>query len=380
MPVRLRSRASSAARNSPRARLQRTQLIELLAVAVGDHAAVAHHRRGFLEHGPSQQREALHRDFQIAQHPREQRRAARNRGLELGQQGGAVTQRRQIARAGVLERDAPGDALDVGEAAQQLVDSGVSIGEGGNRFVARADSCLIAQGWCSQWRRSLLPIPLAHSSSREKSVGRAPRAEVSVSSRFARRRRRVHADVFARALGITAATWRAPALASFFAYSKAACGSDRGSRSSQRSRRGSPRRVLEQDLPPGVETKCHSGSRVTAKPVSAVPSAAENFCRDRCARSSVLEKMRRDLGDAQLAAREIEPRRTDEPLATGECEQDVVGLVLEQLRIGERSRRDDARHLPIDRSFRSRGGRPICSQIATDSPMRTSFARYWSTA
>jgi len=67
-----------------RARLQRTQLIELLAVAVGDHAAVAHHRRGFLEHGPSQQREALHRDFQIVQHPREQRRAARNAGLISG--------------------------------------------------------------------------------------------------------------------------------------------------------------------------------------------------------------------------------------------------------------------------------------------------------
>ncbi len=126
------------------ARLQRAQLVELAAVAVGDHAAVAHHRRGLLLHRPFQQRETLDRDFEIVQHLREQRCVARSRGGELGQKREAVAQGREIAGAGVSERNASGDALDVGEAAQELVDSGVRLGECGHRVMARPDCCLIA--------------------------------------------------------------------------------------------------------------------------------------------------------------------------------------------------------------------------------------------
>ena len=59
--------------------------------------------------------------------------------------------------------------------------------------------------------------------------------------------------------------------------------------------------------------------------------------------------------------------------------QQVVALFLEQRRVRERAGRHDARDLALDRAFRLCGS-PICSQIATDSPSFTSFARYCSTA
>ena len=103
--------------------LQRAQLVQLLVVAVRDHAAVAHHGRRVFLHRAAQEREAFGRHLEIAEHPRKERRVARNRGRELGEQREAVAQGREVARARVAQRDAAGDALDVGEAAKQLVDS-----------------------------------------------------------------------------------------------------------------------------------------------------------------------------------------------------------------------------------------------------------------
>jgi len=143
MPVRPRSRSSSSERNS---RLQLAQLVELLVVAVGDHAAVAHHRRRFLQDCAAQQRQAFGRRLQIVSYPRQQWRVPWNRARELGQQSEAVPQGRQVARPRVAERDAAGNALDIGEPPQELVNTGVSLGERGNRFVARGERLAIAQG------------------------------------------------------------------------------------------------------------------------------------------------------------------------------------------------------------------------------------------
>jgi hypothetical protein len=46
-------------------RLQLAQLVQLPAVAVGDHAALAHHRGRIFQHGPPQEREALGRHLEI---------------------------------------------------------------------------------------------------------------------------------------------------------------------------------------------------------------------------------------------------------------------------------------------------------------------------
>jgi len=71
--------------------------------------------------------------------------------------------------------------------------------------------------------------------------------------------------------------------------------------------------------------------------------------------------LRRDFGEAQLAARQRQPRQADRGFFRVQREQHVVGLVVEQRRIGERARRDDARHLSLDRPL---GGMRIPDLLA----------------
>ena len=75
----------------------------------------------------------------------------------------------------------------------------------------------------------------------------------------------------------------------------------------------------------------------------------------------VRERLRRHLRHAQRAARERQPGEAHRALVAREREQDVVGLVIEERRIGERPRRDDARDLPVHRPL---GGRHIPDLLA----------------
>jgi len=115
--------------------------------------------------------------------------------------------------------------------------------------------------------------------------------------------------------------------------------------------------LLQQDLAPCVEFEMplgEPGQRVAGE--SGVLRRAlrkENF-RGTDAAQLGREDLRGDLGDAQIAARQIEPGQADRAFRAGKREQEVVGLLLEQRRVGERARRDDARDLPVDRALRSR--------------------------
>ena len=66
MAVRARSRASSSEQERAAVRLQRAQFVQFGAVAVGDHAAFANHRRGLRQDRAGQQLEAIGRLFEIA--------------------------------------------------------------------------------------------------------------------------------------------------------------------------------------------------------------------------------------------------------------------------------------------------------------------------
>ena len=72
--------------------------------------------------------------------------------------------------------------------------------------------------------------------------------------------------------------------------------------------------LLEQDLAPGVEIEMPFGQARDRETVESRALGREDFRRSDAAQL-VLEKMRRDLGDAQLAAREVEPREPHRALS-----------------------------------------------------------------
>ncbi len=67
------------------------------------------------------------------------------------------------------------------------------------------------------------------------------------------------------------------------------------------------------------------------------------------------ESVRFDLGCPEASRREREPRDADAILLRPQREQQVVALVVEQRRIGQRAGRDYAQYLALDRPF-GRGG------------------------
>jgi hypothetical protein len=135
MPLRSRSRVFQCHEELAAVGLDAAQLVELGVVAGGDHAAVAHHRSGFGMDRGVQHRERLGGDIERSDDVRQHGRAAGGeRSAELGQAGEALAQRGEITRTGAAQRDAGGDAVDVGDTAQGRAhrggDAAVATGEG----------------------------------------------------------------------------------------------------------------------------------------------------------------------------------------------------------------------------------------------------------
>ena len=63
------------------------------------------------------------------------------------------------------------------------------------------------------------------------------------------------------------------------------------------------------------------------------------------------QKLRRNFGDAQFAAGQVEPGEAYRGTFRGQGEQDIVCFVIKQGRVGERAGRDDTRYAPLDRAF-----------------------------
>ena len=79
------------------------------------------------------------------------------------------------------------------------------------------------------------------------------------------------------------------------------------------------------------------------------------------AREFAREQALRDLRHAQLAAGETQPREPDAVVLGCEREQQVVGFLVEQRRVGERARRDDAGDRALHRTF---GGVRVADLLA----------------
>ncbi len=79
------------------------------------------------------------------------------------------------------------------------------------------------------------------------------------------------------------------------------------------------------------------------------------------AREFAREQALRDLRDAQFAAGETQPGKPDAVVLGCEREQQVVGFLVQQRRVGERARRDDARDRALHRTF---GGVRVADLLA----------------
>ena len=193
MPLRSRSRASSVEQEVAAVVLERAQFVEVGVVAGRDDAAVAHLRAGSGGDRADQQVERRVPVFaRSANSCAEQRRpGVGQRGAQAGEPGQRFAQAGQVARPGVPQRDAAGDAFDVGDAAQgfsalrrpvaRSLRAALRRRRGGQRESPRSRS-----GWCRVWRSRREPMLVTQLSSSENRVGAGWPRRVSVISRLRR--------------------------------------------------------------------------------------------------------------------------------------------------------------------------------------------------
>ena len=106
MPVRSRSRASSATRNSPAVGLQGAQFVQAGVVAVGDDAAFAQQRRRLRQDRRARADRGIRRLGEAARSSARRGATRRRCRGEFGQRGEAVAQAGEVARPRAFQRDA----------------------------------------------------------------------------------------------------------------------------------------------------------------------------------------------------------------------------------------------------------------------------------
>ena len=193
MPVRSRSRASSATRKSPQLVVDRAQLVELGVEARRDHAAVAHQRRGLRRDRAREQR----RPSRIDREPG--RELAHERRVVAGERLRSVRAAARACRAGRRDRAAARGAARCARrcARRRRCRRAPRRSAFRARGIARANAaiaswralaaCLRSRSGCgSQWRSSRLPAAVAQVSSSDSSVGAGSPRSVSVISRLRR--------------------------------------------------------------------------------------------------------------------------------------------------------------------------------------------------
>ena len=287
---------------------------------------------------------------------------AREDALELRHAGERFAQAREVARARGAQRDAPGDALDVRHVTQPCVERAVRpvarlAAELLDRFVAGGDDRAVA-------KRMVEPLPqqpAAH-------AGRAPvdpahqrrcrRAAQRLGELEVAARRRIHAEIEPVALGRERddvperLRLRAPRVAE----QRAGRGDRRPQVLAAETRKPGNAEVFREQAARAVEIELpRRKSRHRTGLGELDPGAVGD---EDLGRPDPLELVRelaqRDLRHAELAAREVEPCQAGELALRVHGEEEVVGLVVEERAVGQRARRDDARHRALDRPFRGR--------------------------
>ncbi len=230
----------------------------------------------------------------------------------------------------------------------------MGVGERGHRVVARRKRRVISQGMMQPVAKQ----PAAHAGravvqhrkERRRRLAAQGLGELEVPAR-----RGVHAQVFADALRDDGDDVRERlSLGLPRVLEQGAAGGDRRLHVLAAVAGEAGRAELsEQNFLPGIEIEVPLGQPGYREPVRNRAFGREDFRRTDAAQL-VLQQMRRNLGDAQVAAREVEPREAHRALGLRQGEQDVIGFFVEQLRVGQRPRGDDPRDLAVDRTLGSR--------------------------
>jgi hypothetical protein len=163
MPVRSRSRASSRQEGAAVV-VERAQFVEIGVEAGGDDAAVADQGRRFGQDGAACSRSSAATGVARCACSSASSGAALSppaaRAARQALQ--AVAQARQVARPGAVERDAAGDAFDVGKAAQACRAAHAAWPPSSSSMAIAAwraaGMARVAQGWCRACRSSREPM------------------------------------------------------------------------------------------------------------------------------------------------------------------------------------------------------------------------------
>ena len=345
-------------------RVDRAQLVEVGVVAGGDHAAFADQRRGLRHDRARQQRVPLRvhgeRGARVGEErhgldPPQQRRDLR----ELRER---VAQSRKLARAHVAQRDASDHALHVDGALQCVRERarGARIG------TERVDAVVPLGEPRLRPQRLRQPIPQQPAAGRRRArvEQRVQRRRVVAVERDGdlqvAARRRVERHEGAPGLDGQRAHVRQRRLLRRARVVQQRAGRADGERNVVGAE---PREVQRAELAGhrllrGLAVELPRGQRPARRRASAQRRGIGVVRHQELRGNDALEHARRvrqrDLGQRERARREVEPRDARALAGRDVGGEQAVALGLQQVRVGERARRHDARDLALDRTLARR--------------------------
>ncbi len=337
---------------------QPAQLVQLGVVAVGDHAAVALHRRRLRHHRLRQQRGAVG-VIADALDQRVQQRAVqrgdlfaqhRGRGEPVAQGGKVTRTRRAQCHAGE-------NALQVADAAQLFAQrlAATLVEQHGDRLMAlaqhRARAQRPVQPAAQQTRAHRRHALVEHA---EQGVLGAPagmRVDLQVAPRGG-----IQRDGVGSALHRHAGEVRQRALLGFLDVAEQAAGGGHRQRQlihAEAAQIAGAEKAV-QLAPRGVAVEMPGRPLAQAGQAADQPRPGDAFVHQRLGRLQPRQLGRQRLGvrrfaDQKAAAGQIHPGQPVRAASTrGDGQQQVVAAILQQRRVGQRARCHDAHHLSLD--------------------------------
>ena len=352
--------------------LDGAQLVQFGVEAGGDDAAFAQHAAG-LGHDrlPQCVGDVLRRFGRKIEFPEPRAVERVQDGLQLGQQGQAVAQAGQVARAGAAQGDAAGDALDVGALAQDFVDvlvgcSAAIAQQGGNGILTAAQGVVVAQ-------RVVQPVAqraaahaggagVEHGEQGGRSFAAQGFADFQIAPRRGVEQHIVAFAFHAQALDVG----QLAALRVLGIFQQGAGGGNR------RIQTGTAEAIQIA----GAKLRCQLVAGGIQIELPACKRSGGALCAAQGGMGKVIwmqdfrgaepfqrraKLLRRDFHQREAAAGQIQPGHAELVPVCCHGQQQAVALVVEQGCVGERAGRDDARHLALHRAF---GGGRVADLLA----------------